>query len=33
MVGPNTPAEFKTIIERDKKTAEAIAKAVGMQQK
>ena len=33
MVTPNTPAEFRAIIERDKKTAEEIAKKVGMQQK
>jgi tripartite-type tricarboxylate transporter receptor subunit TctC len=32
MVVPNTAAEFKAIIERDKKTAEEIAKKVGMTQ-
>ena len=32
MVVPNTAAEFRTIIERDKKTAEEIAKKVGMTQ-
>jgi len=32
MVVPNTASEFKAIIERDKKTAEEIAKKVGMTQ-
>ena len=32
MVVPNTAAEFKAIIERDKKTAEEVAKKVGMTQ-
>ena len=32
MVVPNTAAEFKAIIQRDKKTAEEIAKKVGMTQ-
>jgi len=32
MVVPNTQAEFRAIIERDKKTAEEIAKKVGMTQ-
>jgi len=32
MVTPNTQAEFRAIIERDKKTAEEIAKKVGMTQ-
>ncbi len=32
MVIPNTPAEFRAIIERDKRTAEEIAKKVGMTQ-